>query len=141
MIEEYMKLPYTIELVQEEDGTYFVKVKELPGCMSVGKDPNEAVGNVRDAMRGWFEAAIEDRMEIPTPTVLNEKHAKVANFATIARNKKKMVDIEQLETKLTNMKSDFDDFKHFVVNIEYDFEKMLEEMGTLLDGIIKQERR
>jgi len=71
-VEKYMKLPYTIELIPEEDGTYFVKVKELSGCMSAGDTPEKAVEMIHDAMRGWFEVAIEDDLEIPLPNVMKE---------------------------------------------------------------------
>lgn len=33
-MEEYLKLPYTIEIIQQSDGSWFVGIKELPGCMS-----------------------------------------------------------------------------------------------------------
>ncbi len=66
-IEKYMKLPYTIELIPEEDGTYFVKVKELPGCMSYGDTAEEAIKMIREAMIGWLESAIERGLEIPLP--------------------------------------------------------------------------
>ena len=32
-VEEYLELPYTIEITPD-DGTFFVKVKELDGCMA-----------------------------------------------------------------------------------------------------------
>jgi len=71
-VEKYMKLPYAIELIPEEDGTYFVKVKELPGCMSAGDTPEKAVEMIHDAMSGWFEIAIEDGLEVPLPNVMKE---------------------------------------------------------------------
>ena len=75
-VEKYMKLPYTIELIPEEDGTYFVKVKELPGCMSAGDTVEEAIGMIHDAMRGWLEVAIEDGLEIPLPDVMKKYSGK-----------------------------------------------------------------
>ncbi len=66
-IEKYMKLPYTIELIPEEDGTYFVKVKELPGCMSTGDTAEEAVELIHEAMRGWFESTISRGLKVPLP--------------------------------------------------------------------------
>ncbi len=71
-IEKYMKLPYTIELIPEEDGTYFVKVKELPGCISYGDTAEEAIKMIREAMRGWLESAIERVLEIPLPDTTKE---------------------------------------------------------------------
>ena len=38
----YMSLPYTTVLIPEEDGSYFIKIKELPGCMSAGDTVSEA---------------------------------------------------------------------------------------------------
>jgi len=48
-------LPFTFQLKQE-DSTWFVSVKELPGCMSDGRDPNEAILNVRDAIQVYMES-------------------------------------------------------------------------------------
>ena len=75
-IEKYMKLPYTIELIPEEDGTYFVKVKELPGCMSYGDTAEEAIKMIREAMIGWLESAIERGLEIPLPDTTKEYSGK-----------------------------------------------------------------
>lgn len=70
-VEEYMQLPYTIEITPD-DGSYFVKVKELEGCMSVGDTKAEALEMIDDAMRGWLEVALEDGLEIPLPEALRE---------------------------------------------------------------------
>lgn len=68
-VEEYMALPYTIEITPD-DGSYFVKVKELEGCMSVGDTKADALSMIEDAMREWFAVAIEDGIEIPLPDTL-----------------------------------------------------------------------
>lgn len=70
-VEEYMKYPYTIELTPGDDG-YFVKVKELPGCMSVGDTRAEALEMIEDAMRGWLEVALEDGVAIPLPQAMQK---------------------------------------------------------------------
>ncbi len=70
-VEEYMALPYTIEITPDED-TFFVKVKELEGCMSVGETKAEALTMIEDAMREWLSVAIEDDMEIPLPEAMRE---------------------------------------------------------------------
>ena len=67
-IEEYMKLPYKMEIVPDEEGGYVVSFPELPGCLSIGDKIEEAIKNVVDAKRAWFEAAIEDGVEIKAPT-------------------------------------------------------------------------
>ncbi len=66
-LEYYLNLPYTIEMIPEPGGEWFVQVKELPGCMSEGDTPEEAVEMIRDAMRGWIEVSLEDGDPIPEP--------------------------------------------------------------------------
>lgn len=70
--EKYLNLPYTFELIKEDDGTYFVKVKELPGCMSNGKTADEAMKNIKDAMEIWLESSLRRGLEIPLPEVMRE---------------------------------------------------------------------
>ena len=69
--EDYIELPYHISLVfdQDDDGVsgWVAGVEELPGCLSQGKTPNEAVERVKDAMLGWISVALEDGKPIPEP--------------------------------------------------------------------------
>lgn len=67
MVEDYLKLPYTRELVPEPEGGWFVRIKELPGCISQGETPEEALAMIGDAMRGWLEVSIESGDPIPEP--------------------------------------------------------------------------
>jgi antitoxin HicB len=73
---EYLELPYRIVLVRDQwdDGTegWFAHVDELPGCMSQGRTPDEAIASVRDAMEGWISVALEDGREVPRPRGENE---------------------------------------------------------------------
>jgi antitoxin HicB len=66
-VDYYMALPYTFELIPDHEGDWFVAVKELPGCMSEGQSPEDAMAMIRDAMRGWIELALEDGEGIPEP--------------------------------------------------------------------------
>lgn len=70
-VEEYMELPYTVEIIPAE-GSYFAKIKELDGCMTVGDDPTEALEMLNDAKEEWFNAAIEDGFDIPLPESMRE---------------------------------------------------------------------
>ncbi|MFA5937555.1 MAG: type II toxin-antitoxin system HicB family antitoxin [Candidatus Paceibacterota bacterium] len=65
-LDYYMRLQYHIEYEHDDEGR-FVKVKELPGCMSQGDTKEEATENIQDALRGWLEVAYETGMEIPEP--------------------------------------------------------------------------
>ena len=50
--------PIVIELLPpEEGGGFLALVPDLPGCMSDGASPEEAVANVQDAIATWIEAA------------------------------------------------------------------------------------
>ena len=66
-LEYYMGLPYTIEMIYDSEHAWFVRVKELPGCMSQGEDPNDAIEMIHDAMRGWLDISLEDGDPIPEP--------------------------------------------------------------------------
>jgi len=66
-VEEYLRLPYTIQLRQYEDGTFFADVAELPGCMTEADTAEEAVETIREAMAGWIEVALSEGLPIPEP--------------------------------------------------------------------------
>jgi antitoxin HicB len=41
-------------LKKEEDGSYFVSIKEHPGCFSVGDTIHEAIEMIEDAKKAWI---------------------------------------------------------------------------------------
>lgn len=58
-----------VEPLSEEDGGGFLAtVPDLPGCMSDGETPEEAIVNVQDAIVAWLEAAEEMGRPIPRPS-------------------------------------------------------------------------
>lgn len=67
LVKEYLNLPYTIKLIPEDDGTYYVYVEELPGCASMGDTPEEAMEKIREAMEGWIESNLKRGLKIPLP--------------------------------------------------------------------------
>ena len=61
--------PVTIQPLSAEHGGGFVAlVRDLPGCMSDGATPEEALANVEDAIACWIEAARDMGRPIPAPT-------------------------------------------------------------------------
>lgn len=66
-LNDYLRLPYTRELIPEPEGGWFVRIKELPGCMSQGETPDEAMAMIEDAMAGWLESALAHGKAIPEP--------------------------------------------------------------------------
>ena len=66
-----MKLEYAVRierLAESDGGGYLAIVPDLPGCMSDGETPEEALRNVQEAIASWIEAAKEWKQEIPAPT-------------------------------------------------------------------------
>ncbi|WP_453953695.1 type II toxin-antitoxin system HicB family antitoxin [Bradyrhizobium sp. USDA 377] len=59
----------TIRPLSAADGGGFVAlVPDLPGCMSDGETPQEALANAQDAIACWIEAAHEMGRPVPEPT-------------------------------------------------------------------------
>jgi antitoxin HicB len=63
-----LRYTVTIEPLAEADGGGFVAfVPDLPGCMSDGETPQQALANVLDAIESWLEAARDLGHAIPEP--------------------------------------------------------------------------
>lgn len=62
--------PVIVQPLSEDDGGgYAAIVPDLPGCMSDGETPEEAVVNVRDAIIAWMEAAEDVGHAVPPPSL------------------------------------------------------------------------
>lgn len=62
--------PVIVQPLSEEDGGgYAAIVPDLPGCMSDGETPEEAIVNVRDAIIAWMEAAGDVGHVVPPPSL------------------------------------------------------------------------
>lgn len=55
-------------LTADDGGGFAATVPDLPGCMSDGETPEEALRNVREAIDAWIEMALELGHAIPQPT-------------------------------------------------------------------------
>ena len=75
-IHYYLSLPYTIELIREDDETWFARVKELPGCITEGDSAQDAAEMILDAMHGWVEIALADGQTIPEPRPVEDYSGK-----------------------------------------------------------------
>ena len=80
-LEYYLSLPYTIEVLREEDGedgaeTWFARVRELPGCMTEAGSFEELGDMIRDAMTVWIADALEDGDPVPEPRPLEDYSGK-----------------------------------------------------------------
>lgn len=64
-----LSYPVIVSPLPEEDGGGFVAtVPDLPGCISDGDTPQEALANVQDAIEAWLEAARDLGRSIPPPS-------------------------------------------------------------------------
>jgi len=75
-VEEYLRLPYTIELQRAAPDGWFARVKELPGCMSQGDTAEEALAMIQEAMLAWLEVALQEKVPIPEPRSAEEYSGK-----------------------------------------------------------------
>jgi predicted RNase H-like HicB family nuclease len=48
-----------------EDGYWVVECPSLPGCVSQGITKEEAVTNIKEAIRGYVTALEEDNLPVP----------------------------------------------------------------------------
>ena len=72
-LNEYLKLPYRMELVEDaEEGGFVVSYPDLPDCITCGETVESAVANAQDAKRAWLEAALEEGVEIHEPDSLED---------------------------------------------------------------------
>ena len=62
-----MKYAYTA-VFTEKDGTVYVRVPDLNGCITTGKDLQDAIEQIEDAMAAWLCVAEDERFEIKKAT-------------------------------------------------------------------------
>lgn len=68
-IDEYMKLPYRMEVVEDTaDGGFVVSFPDLRGCITYSDTIENAIKAATAAKRAWLEAAIESGYDIPDPS-------------------------------------------------------------------------
>ena len=72
-LNEYLKMPYRMELVEDPDeGGFVVSYPDLPGCITCGETVERAIASGQDAKKAWLEAALEEGIEIHEPDSLEE---------------------------------------------------------------------
>jgi len=59
-------MKFRVLLERDEDGFYVAQVPVLPGCISQGKTREEAIENIKDAIRGYLESLKKHGEPIPT---------------------------------------------------------------------------
>ena len=70
-----LEYPIVIAPLAVDDGGGFIAtVPDLPGCMSDGETPEEAVHNVIDAIEEWIDASRSLGRHVPQPS----RHVQIA---------------------------------------------------------------
>ncbi len=68
-----MKYIYTALFTPIEDGSgYYVKVPDLPGCITTGNSLSDAIDQITDAMSAWLVVAEDEGEPIAPPTPQEE---------------------------------------------------------------------
>jgi antitoxin HicB len=70
VVEGVMKFAITLE--QDEDGYIVASVPALPGCYSQGKNEEEAIANIKEAIRGYIASMRKHGEPIPSITEVRE---------------------------------------------------------------------
>ncbi len=58
-------LRYKILLRKEDDGTYTVIVSSLPGCLTFGRNVDEALAMAKEAIEGFIACMVERGEDVP----------------------------------------------------------------------------
>jgi len=66
-VEELALLPWSRDVVADEDGVFIASIPELEGCFADGDSVEEALANLEDVLRDWLTLAVEEGSEIPAP--------------------------------------------------------------------------
>ena len=69
-------MKYRIIIEQDEDGMFVAECPALPGCVSQGETREEAIENIKDAIRGYLESLKKHNEPITPP--IEEEIVKVA---------------------------------------------------------------
>jgi predicted RNase H-like HicB family nuclease len=67
-VQAILDRPYHRVISGEPGEGYLGEVLELPGCLTAGETPEEALSNLTEAMTVWVESALEHGDVIPEPT-------------------------------------------------------------------------
>lgn len=63
-----MKYIYTAVFSEDENGKVFARVPDLPGCITTGKDLQDAIEQITDAAACWLVVAEDEDDAIPAAT-------------------------------------------------------------------------
>ncbi|MFQ5698946.1 MAG: type II toxin-antitoxin system HicB family antitoxin [Myxococcota bacterium] len=69
-------MKFRVLIEQDEDGVFVAQVPSLPGCVTQGATPQDAVSNAQEAIAAYLESLSERDEAIPP--VIHEELVEVA---------------------------------------------------------------
>lgn len=73
-LQYYLDLEYPYTVVPD-DGSYFIRFPDLPGCMTQVEDAAEIAVMAEEIRTLWIEGEYEDGAEIPEPTGIASRYS------------------------------------------------------------------
>ncbi|MDI9608333.1 type II toxin-antitoxin system HicB family antitoxin [Candidatus Sordicultor fermentans] len=67
-------MKFLVVIERDEDGMYIVECPSVPGCVSQGKTEEEAIENIKEAIKACLEVRAEQGM----PLTINVKEIEIA---------------------------------------------------------------
>ncbi|KJU82847.1 Uncharacterized protein family UPF0150 domain protein [Candidatus Magnetobacterium bavaricum] len=67
---------YRILIEQDEDGVFVTQCPALPGCIGQGRTRQEALVNIKDAIKGYIESL--EKHNDPIPPSIEEEIVEVS---------------------------------------------------------------
>jgi len=67
-------MKFLVVIERDEDGMYIVECPSIPGCVSQGKTEEEAIENIKEAIKACLEVRAEQGM----PLTINVKEIEIA---------------------------------------------------------------
>ena len=72
-LDYYMGLDYKIEIIPDnKEGGYALHCPDLVGCATCADTIEEGLRMLEDAKKEWFVACLEDGIEIPEPSSIDD---------------------------------------------------------------------
>ncbi len=66
------EFPFVVRY-ESADHIYVARCIDLKGCHSEGKTVQEAIENIYEAIEGWIETALKNKISIPEPSKFTEQ--------------------------------------------------------------------
>lgn len=135
-LEDYLALPYRLEIIGDGDGTFLVRYPELPGCFTQIDNLADAGAMAREILAGWLTIALDDGATIPLPASEAERfggRVLVRMPKSLHRSLVETAKAEQvsLNAQIVSMLA--------ADRTQHGLQRRLDEIGAKLDRLLHQE--